>query len=48
VYAGRDDGKLSAFALRRADGTLREIDGSPIAQGGLQPEIAFALPTFSH
>jgi 6-phosphogluconolactonase len=42
AYSGRDDGKVSAFAVNRADGTLREIDGSPIDQGGLQPEIAFA------
>ena len=42
LYVGRDDGKLSVLAVSRRDGSLREIDGSPIEHGGLQPELAFA------
>lgn len=41
LYVGRDDGKLSVLAVSRRDGSLHEIDGSPIEHGGLQPELAF-------
>jgi 6-phosphogluconolactonase len=44
LYVGRDDGKLSVLAVQQSDGTVREIDGSPVDHGGLQPEIAFARP----
>jgi len=44
LYVGRDDGKLSVLAVKRNDGSLTEIDGSPIERGGLQPELAFAHP----
>jgi len=42
VLACHDDGTTAVFSLRRADGTLHEIEGSPFSIGGLQPEIAFA------
>ncbi|MEI9941598.1 MAG: beta-propeller fold lactonase family protein [Pseudomonadota bacterium] len=42
VFVGNDDGTTSAFSLQRSNGTLHEIDGSPFAIGGSQPELAFA------
>ena len=44
LYVGRDDGKLSVLAVKQSDGTISEIDGSPVDHGGLQPELAFARP----
>jgi hypothetical protein len=41
-FAGNDDGTTSVYSLRRSNGTLHEIDGSPFQTGGLQPELAFA------
>jgi 6-phosphogluconolactonase (cycloisomerase 2 family) len=42
VYVGNDTGELSIFALDRADGSLDELDESPLELGGLQPQFAFA------
>lgn len=40
VYTGNDDGTVSVFALE-SDGGLKELDDSPFAAGGLQPELSF-------
>jgi 6-phosphogluconolactonase len=42
LYLGQDDGHIGVFSLNLANGKLHEIDGSPFAHGGLQPEFAFA------
>lgn len=42
LYVGRDDGKLSVLAVKQSDGSLSEIEGSPVDKGGPQPELAFA------
>jgi 6-phosphogluconolactonase (cycloisomerase 2 family) len=45
VYTGGDDGSISAYAIKRSNGSLTKLDGSPFEQlGGLQAEIAFAFP----
>jgi 6-phosphogluconolactonase (cycloisomerase 2 family) len=44
LYLGQDDGTLAVFALNRANGSLKPISDAPFSFGGLQPEIAFAVP----
>jgi 6-phosphogluconolactonase (cycloisomerase 2 family) len=42
IYASNDDDTISGYRLKRSDGTLKELAGSPFPFGGLQPEMAFA------
>lgn len=44
VYAPNDDGTVSGYRVKRADGTLKELEGSPFQFGGLQPEMVFWVP----
>lgn len=44
VYAPNDDGTISGYRVKRADGTLKELAGSPFQFGGLQPQMAFWVP----
>jgi 6-phosphogluconolactonase len=41
LYVGEDTGQTSVFSLSRASGALTEIEHSPFAFGGLEPELAF-------
>ncbi len=47
LYVGVDDAHgLDAYSIRPLDGSLKRIEGSPFAIGGLEPMIAFAtLPS---
>jgi 6-phosphogluconolactonase (cycloisomerase 2 family) len=44
VYASNDDDTINGYLLRRSNGALEELPGSPFPFGGLQPEMVFFRP----